>query len=572
MYFTILYGILLSGVVAEAVSGPTVFHTIKDGGLRGYLQYSTNEEEKPILTFRNIPYAAPPIGDLRFKPPQKNKPWSGVRDATEKAPECPQNAAMSDILKDAGWPVEATRPMNEDCLRLDVFTPTLNEKAKLPVMVWIHGGGLMMGSNRMYDGTVLAATDVVVVTINYRLGILAWLSTGDEDAPGNVGFLDQIQALKWVKENIESFGGDPDKVTIFGQSAGGASVVALCISSLGEGLFSRAIAQSGSLLYSDFLQPAESVRSAITELAKAVDCNETGNNKEIITCLRSKTYEDLANAPPPESIGYWPFLPIYNDTFMPKHPQDMVRESDVQAHIKSLDIMTGITENEGYLVSGVTTAPHFSKNKTRETMFQDLKHFIQMLSMPDPSDEEAYERLVKALNEKYLPQENPTDDDLILAMSRLTGDQMLTIPTLRSANKFKEIGANVFVYELNHSPLQLNQGRPKYIKADHGDDLCYMFGFSKNPLNTEATIIWNDDDLILEKQMLKYWTNFAKTGNPNGGDLLEWPNFSTDNHEAISLRTNSVILTQFRDDLVKFWSEKVPNVVKKQDSDQKEEL
>ncbi|CAH1794496.1 unnamed protein product [Owenia fusiformis] len=574
MYSRILYAILLTGVVAEAVSGPTVFHTIKDGGLRGFLQYSTGQQGKPIFTFRNIPYAAPPLGDLRFKPPQKNKPWSGVRDATEKAKECPQDPAMSDTLEEAGWPIEKNRPMSEDCLRLDVFTPTLNEKAKLPVMVWIHGGGFIMGSNRVYDGTVLAATgDVVIVPINYRLATLAWLNTGDEDAPGNLGFLDQIQALKWVKENIASFGGDPGEITIFGESAGGVSVVALSLSPLGEGLFSRAIAQSGSAITNSFLIPAGSSGSMIRELSKAVGCNETEDNREIIMCLRSKTWEELTEAKPPEGMPYWPFLPICGDAFMPKPPKDMVKESDVKARIKSLDIMTGVTENEGYMMAGKVLAPHFTVNKTRETMFQDLKAMLQIFGILDPSDEEASQRVEKTLNEKYLPQENPTEDELTLVMSRLTGDFMLIAPTLQTAHLFKEIGANVFVYELSHSPLQMrNHGRPEYIKADHGDDIMYMFGFPKSPLGPEEGIVWDDDDLILENQMLKYWTNFGKTGNPNGGDLLEWPQFSTDNHEAISLRTHSVILTQFSDDSVKFWSETVPNILKKQDSDQKEEL
>ncbi|CAH1794497.1 unnamed protein product, partial [Owenia fusiformis] len=345
-----------------------------------------------------------------------------------------------------------------------------------------------------------------------------------EDAPGNLGFLDQIQALKWVKENIASFGGDPGEITIFGESAGGVSVVALSLSPLGEGLFSRAIAQSGSAITNSFLIPAGSSGSMIRELSKAVGCNETEDNREIIMCLRSKTWEELTEAKPPEGMPYWPFLPICGDAFMPKPPKDMVKESDVKARIKSLDIMTGVTENE-------------------------------------------------ALNEKYLPQENPTEDELTLVMSRLTGDFMLIAPTLQTAHLFKEIGANVFVYELSHSPLQMrNHGRPEYIKADHGDDIMYMFGFPKSPLGPEEGIVWDDDDLILENQMLKYWTNFGKTGNPNGGDLLEWPQFSTDNHEAISLRTHSVILTQFSDDSVKFWSETVPNILKKQDSDQKEEL
>ncbi|CAH1790987.1 unnamed protein product, partial [Owenia fusiformis] len=385
--------------------------------------------------------------------------------------------------------------------------------------------------------------------------------------------LDQIQALKWVNENIASFGGDPKEVTIFGESAGGMSVMALSISPLAEGLFSRAIPQSGSVLYMEYLQPAGSGQYLNSELAKAVGCDSTAGNKELVACLRTTSTDDIINAKPPQGMWYWPFQPTYGDAFMPKTPNDMVKDAATKRRIRDINFMIGIMENEGYLLTGKNSFPHFTENKTKETLFQDYKPMLQMFTLPDPSDEEAYERLEKALIERFLPQKKPTEDELTLAIARMFGDSVLSIPVLRTANALKEIGADVFVYELSHSPLHLRfHGRPAYIKADHGDDIFYMFGISKSPMNTDDTFLWDDNDVIIENQMLKYWTNFGKTGNPNGGNLLEWPQFSTDNHEAISLRLRSVILNKFRDDSVKFWSETVQNLIKKQDSDQKEEL
>ncbi|CAH1790988.1 unnamed protein product, partial [Owenia fusiformis] len=312
-----------------------------------------------------------------------------------------------------------------------VFTQTLNEKAKLPVMVWIHGGGFMLGSNRMYDGTVLASTgDVVIVTINYRLGPLGFLSTGDDDAPGNAGLLDQIQALKWVNENIASFGGDPKEVTIFGESAGGMSVMALSISPLAEGLFSRAIPQSGSVLYMEYLQPAGSGQYLNSELAKAVGCDSTAGNKELVACLRTTSTDDIINAKPPQGMWYWPFQPTYGDAFMPKTPNDMVKDAATKRRIRDINFMIGIMENEGYLLTGKNSFPHFTENKTKETLFQDYKPMLQMFTLPDPSDEEAYERLEKALIERFLPQKKPTEDELTLAIARMFGDSVLSIPVL----------------------------------------------------------------------------------------------------------------------------------------------
>src|ERR1700722_19231247 len=208
----------------------------------------------PVRAFLGIPYAAPPVGELRWKPPAPPAKWSGVRAATEFGAACMQGRPYSDmVFRDPG--------ISEDCLSLNVWTPAKNPKANLPVMVWIHGGGFMAGasSEPRQDGGVLARQGVVVVSMNYRLGIFGFLALpdlaaeSDKKAAGNYGLLDQVAALEWVKRNIAAFGGDPDNVTIFGESAGSFSVSALMASPVAKGLFQRAIGESGGAFASQGL-------------------------------------------------------------------------------------------------------------------------------------------------------------------------------------------------------------------------------------------------------------------------------------------------------------------------------
>src|SRR3984957_10879618 len=208
----------------------------------------------PVRTFLGIPYAVPPVGELRWKPPAPPAKWPGVRAATEFGARCMQGSPYSDmVFRDPG--------IREDCLSLNVWTPAKNPKANLPVMVWIHGGGFMAGgsSEPRQDGRVLATHGVVVVSMNYRLGIFGFLvlpelaAESDKKAAGNYGLLDQVAALEWVHRNIAAFGGDPGNVTIFGESAGSFSVSALMASPLAKGLFHKAIGESGAAFYSEGL-------------------------------------------------------------------------------------------------------------------------------------------------------------------------------------------------------------------------------------------------------------------------------------------------------------------------------
>ncbi|NXN94089.1 SASB hydrolase, partial [Rhinopomastus cyanomelas] len=221
----------------------------KYGRVRGY-QFKVDAAERSISVFLGLPFAKPPVGPLRFSDPQPPEPWEGVRDATSYPPMCLQDKEKAQYFSDyiTNRKEKVRLQVSEDCLYLNVYTPLPTDtQEKLPVFVWIHGGGLVFGAASSYDGSALAALDnVVVVAIQYRLGIAGYFSTGDQHARGNWGYLDQVAALQWIQENIRHFGGDPESVTIAGESAGGVSVSALILSPLAKGLFHKAISESGT--------------------------------------------------------------------------------------------------------------------------------------------------------------------------------------------------------------------------------------------------------------------------------------------------------------------------------------
>ena len=239
---TVVLGVI-SIVTCQSDSGSPPEVSTLDGRVSGErLEYEVGTVDR----YLGIPFARPPVGELRFRPPQPPVSWPGVREATQFSPRCIQNPLTSWYL----FPeLESPKILDEDCLYLNVYVPNgATEGADLAVMVWIHGGSLKHGSASQYYGEALAISGgVIVVTINYRLGVMGFFTTGSEDAPGNVGMLDQVMALRWVQDNIRVFGGDPEVVTIFGESAGAWSVGSHMISPLSRGLFKRAITQSGAL-------------------------------------------------------------------------------------------------------------------------------------------------------------------------------------------------------------------------------------------------------------------------------------------------------------------------------------
>ncbi|KAM7332677.1 hypothetical protein ACRRTK_009385 [Alexandromys fortis] len=337
---------------AGHASSPPVVDTVHGKVLGKYA--SLEGFEQPVAVFLGVPFAKPPLGSLRFAPPQPAEPWSFVKDATSYPPMCSQDATVGKMLSDLFTNRKENIPLqfSEDCLYLNIYTPAnLTKSMRLPVMVWIHGGSLVVGGASTYDGLALSAHEnVVVVTIQYRLGIWGFFSTGDEHSRGNWGHLDQLAALRWVQDNIVNFGGDPDSVTIFGESAGGESVSVLVLSPLAKNLFHRAISESGVALTPGMVR--KDVKPVAEQVAIAAGCKTT-TSAAMVNCLRQKTEDELMEINlklKPFKVNLLgdlrescPFLPTAVDgVFLPKTPEEILAEKN----FSTVPYMVGINKQE----------------------------------------------------------------------------------------------------------------------------------------------------------------------------------------------------------------------------------
>ncbi|KAM7332499.1 hypothetical protein ACRRTK_009207 [Alexandromys fortis] len=434
-------GLLLLFLHVQGQDSASPIRNTHTGQVRGSLVKVENTEVG-VHRFLGIPFAKPPVGPLRFAPPEAPEPWSGVRDGTSYPAMCSQNDYMmnSEGLK----MIKHLLPqisMSEDCLYLNIYTPAhAREGSNLPVMVWIHGGALTVGMASLTDGSILAATEVVVVvTIQYRLGVLGFFSTGDQHARGNWGYLDQVAALRWVQQNIVHFGGNPDLVTIFGESAGGTSVSSLVVSPMSKGLFHRAIMQSGVALLPDLI---------------------------------SDTHERVYNV--------FKIIPaVVDGVFLPKHPQELL----ASVNFRPVPSIIGVNNDEyGWI--------------------------IPMMLPPECSD---------LIMEEYM---GDTEDPqaLQLQYTEMMGDFMFVVPALQVAH-FQRSHAPVYFYEFQHQPNSLKNLRPPYVKADHGDEITFVFGTLVFGMKFDLT----EEEKLLNRRMMKYWANFARHGNPNSEGLPYWP-------------------------------------------------
>ncbi|KAF2899701.1 hypothetical protein ILUMI_06473, partial [Ignelater luminosus] len=314
------------------------------GILKG--SYRKTLKGRQFIAFTGIPYAKPPTNELRFKPAVPLEPWTGILDASKPHSICPQIDVLFNDYVVKG---------NEDCLYLNVYTPenALSNEIALPVLFYIHGGGFMLGSgnSNLYGPDFLLDKDLVLVTINYRLGALGFLSTGDDILPGNNGLKDQNCALKWVKQNIANFGGDPNKITIFGQSAGGASVHFHVLSPLSKGLFNGAIAHSGSAVGLWSIAPGDQAKRNAIRLGNLLNCS-TASSKKLVDCLKKINAYDIVEQDK-EFMQYTydpaiPFKPVIEatnlkDAFLTKHPIDVIKSGEAS----NVPLIFGITTDDG---------------------------------------------------------------------------------------------------------------------------------------------------------------------------------------------------------------------------------
>ncbi|XP_042856183.1 cholinesterase 2-like [Penaeus japonicus] len=526
---------LLVVLVAAALTGregaPVV--GVAGGRVAGVTETSTKGRE--FHAYYGLPFARPPVGDLRLKDPVKAEAWKGVRDGSEKPPSCLFVPLGYSAMGVAVAPGELQG--HEDCLYLNAFTPKMESFEKLPVMVWIHGGAFLAGGAHEYLPHVLMNHDIVLVVLQYRVGIMGFLSTEDEVIPGNFGLKDQTLALHWVQDNIHHFGGDAARVTLFGESAGGASVHFHLLSPKSKGLFSRAIMQSGSALAPWAHQ--EQLRSVAEEVGRAMGCPEGGGSHGILACLQKVDGRQLAARV--QDFLKWFILPPVavprvDGDFLPDHPARLMRDGD----FNHVDLMAGITREDGAFIT--------NQMLVRKDLLAALQYnfstigALSLMLGPEVQDPVAVSTRVY---QHYLGSLT-TDRDHIEELTKLNTDHLFAIPhDLTTLYHSRVPGLTTFRYELVHRS-QLSMG--DFFNADkgrhwvpHGDDLYYLFAggplLVRRHLADRPTDLQSHEDLRLRDVITATWTNFAATGDPTPDDSLgfKWEAATEDDLRYLAL-------------------------------------
>jgi para-nitrobenzyl esterase len=480
---------------------------------------------KDVHAYKGIPFAAPPVGERRWKAPEPPQPWQGVRDCFEFSAACPQKmpSLMVSIPQMA-----INAPLNEDCLYLNVWTPAKRGAEKLPVLYWIHGGGFVMGaaSQPLYDGADLARLGCVVVSINYRLGLFGFLAhpaLSAESAAkvsGNYGLLDQIEGLRWVKRNIEQFGGDPERVTIFGESAGGISVLCLMVAPEVRGLIHGAIAQSATGMQLEHLRRSSSGQ----------DGAEQAGQRFVAACglgaaadaaqLRRLEAKALVQAAPTEggpaaALQLKPLTlklgPIVDGQIIPDSPNTLFAKG---------------REHPVPLIIG----------NTREEMA------LFVLGGKMPADEAAYrKKLHDELGDlgEAAARVYPGHDAAQIRSSlvQLTSDLSFVSESRTIARAHSAAGQKAYRYQFSRGT---NWGFLKGLGAHHGADLAFVF---QQP--------WARDDasdLRASRTMGRYWIQFAAAGDPNSPGLPSWPAYRADEDEMIDFAEDVRVLKGYHNE------------------------
>ncbi|XP_068580163.1 carboxylesterase 3 isoform X3 [Cebidichthys violaceus] len=501
---------------AESVD-PVV--ALKHGRIRG--QYVTVKgTERRVKQYLGIPFSRPPVGPLRLAAPQDTEPWEGERDCTHQPPMCIQDPGLV-VSVSRTMSMQYTPPeLSEDCLYLNVYTPAEATKGdKVPVMVWIHGGGLSMGAASQYDGAPLAAYEnIVMVIIQYRLGILGLLSTGDEHAQGNWGFLDQLAALRWVQENIEAFGGDPQTVTVAGESAGGISASILTLSPQAKGLFQRAIFQSGVATLGTYTTRHPLNHTKI--VANLTGCDRS-STEELVQCMKGKSKEELVDATKKMKI----FLgAVVDGVFLTDTAEELLKRKEVL----KVPVMMGITNHEfGWILPQNFVPPGWENGMNRESV-------LGVMNMFYPAGASSANDLIA---DEYM-KDAKTPEEVRDAFTEIIGDLLMTLPVVMVAGYHSD--------------------RPSFVKADHGDEVGFMFGgcFWSGHIKIIGNITTEDERVC--RTMMSYWGSFTRTGSPNGPGLVVWPQYDRQKQEYLELGLTQTVRQELRKDRVHFTTVVLP--------------
>ncbi|XP_078282044.1 bile salt-activated lipase-like [Rhinoraja longicauda] len=537
-FLGLLFGSFFLSVVARATLG--VVQT--EGGLvKG--TYKKDGFFSSVDIFRGIPFAATP---KRFEKAEPHPRWPGTLIAKKFKPRCFQTTLTQDSVYG-----------NEDCLYLNMWVPQGRKvSTNLPVMIWIYGGGFLAGAahgpnflnNYLYDGLEIATRGkVIVVTFNYRVGPLGFLSTGDANAPGNQGLWDQHMAISWVKRNIAAFGGDPTRITIFGESAGAASVSLQTLSPYNKGLIKRAISQSGVAISTWAVQ--RNPLHWAQQLANKVGCSRN-DTATMMACLKITDPKAVTLAIPLKLINletplvsYLIWSPVIDGDFIPDEPKKLYHNA------AAIDYIAGVNNMDGHLFAGLDV---HSINKAGKTYPSDLYNLIQGLIV-DPKGQ-GVDITYKQYTKNW--PSSPSQETIKKTIVDLETDVLFLVPTQLALDlHYRHAqGAQTFSYLFSYpsrAPIY-----PKWMGADHADDLQYVFG---KPFATPLGYLPRHRDV--SRSIIAYWTNFAHTGDPSRGDSdvpTAWVHYTSTYTQYLEINNDinmGSIKQRLRSEMVNFWNQ-----------------
>ncbi|XP_060547074.1 cholinesterase-like [Pantherophis guttatus] len=476
-----------------------------------------------VTAYLGIPYAEPPLGKLRFQKPLPHPPWKQTLEATSFGNSCPQFISR-DVPEADIWSPKT--PLSEDCLSLNIWVPHPQPSSPVPVLVWIHGGGYLFGTSSVdvFNGAPLAATEnVIVVTINYRLGALGFLYLPPA-APGNLGLWDQQLALKWVKKNAAAFGGDPSRVTIFGQSAGGSCVNLQLLAPKSQDLFAQAVIQSGTANAFWAWRSPEEAKQKSLEFVHLLGCSKD-NNISIVHCLQTKTVSELIQ----HEIALYlkggfvlniPFRPTTDGEFLLGDPEKLMEAGQFQAK----PVLIGETSDEA--ASYVHTVfPNTTQNLINQ---EQLLKGIQLL-VPNSTED-----FIRTIALKY-SEGNHGPAQYRSALSHFYTDRVFVCPLREAAGNIRKSGSPVYAYLFAHRPSW--SVWPEWIGPTHAAEIPFVFGTFKSVLSVNQT--YTEAEARLSRKMMHYWAEFARTGNPTGSATSkdEWPLYNAAEQNFFLLNT-----------------------------------
>ncbi len=500
----------LGSIAADSLSADLPVR-VTGGEIRGI----PSDTNAAIMAFRGIPFAAPPVGDLRWRPPQPIEPWEGVRDATEAGAICVQGGGQ-DLRH------------SEDCLFLNVWAPREIGDEPLPVLYWIHGGGYTggSGSTQIYDGTRLAADGAVVVTINYRLNVFGFMAhpalsaESPHGASGNYGLMDMVAGLEWVRANIATFGGDPDRVTIFGESAGAGAVMSVMLMPQAGGLFHRAIAQSNWIHGWDRPlrgSPPDFASAEAQGLSVATRLQVEGDGSDALSQLRAIEANAVlaaANegAGSPFLLAGYVWAPNVDGWTIPDDPLSMYD----QGLQHDVPLIVGMNGNEGSLM-------------TQGLAIESPDAFVEHVRSLYPGQADAM----------LAHYDAGSPDRVRRGLDHLVHDMYFAGPVLAHARSQAALSSPVWLYHFTHEPPT---AWGQTLGAHHAAELVYVFGTlttgdepGERLLGLSPVGDYTEVDQQLSDAMRAYWLRFAATGDPNGAGQATWPAFTAASPAHIEL-------------------------------------